>query len=289
MKASRDFAQTHGQQTIVPDEKYQSKDDGHVVPPLNLRTSIPPVNKSSEKFSSRLSDSTLNVKPDLMPFNVKQNSLISVRDVRTSYSEGDKEKSETLINKWVTEDFCSTNKEQHYDERSGASLSSEILVPFHRTTSATLFRESLVSSQEIHESKDVKELPNSTRNLNGRKVVKKGRSVPEVQPTRTSRLREKGTDSKNPSLTSRRKKHGDERHQQPVQKSKPHISSQETLDDRVTNKYNSTLSVGEETTNIPSVSIPLYFIFSIQHFLLVYSINCTKRDYINYRVYCLIL
>lgn len=247
------FGKTHGQQVSHDhSSRHQPEDNKHMVPPLNLRTSISPMNKSNGTFSSRVSDPTLNV---------KRNSLISVRDVKTSYSEADKDRSETLINKWVNEDFSSlnTNREQNYDGHSEANLSNEVIVPFHRTASATLFRESL-ASQEVHESKNVSELLETTGNLQHRRGVKKGRSVPEVQATRTSRLREKGTDSKNSSLISRRKKHGVEGPQQTVQKSKPHITSQETSDDRFTNKYNNISSSGQgnETTNIPSVSTGYY-------------------------------
>ena len=258
MKFSHEDKIQNGKDSIVPDDssKHQAKDNQHVVPPLDLRTSISPVNKSNVNISSRFSDPTLNVKPDLT-LNVKRNSLIPVRDVKTSFSESDKDKSETLINKWVNEDFgCPVaNREQNYDGRSEVNLSSEVLVPFHRTASATLFRESL-ASQEVHESKNVNdECPDTiTGNLTDRKVAKKG------LPTKTSQLREKGTDSKNLSLTSRRKKNGDARPQQPVKKSKPHTSSQETSNEQVTNKYNgkSSIGLGNETTNIPSVSIPTY-------------------------------
>ena len=249
----------NGLPTIESDEnsKHQAKDNRHGVPSLNLRTSISPVNKSNANISSGLSDPTVNVKPDFT-LNVKRNSLIPVRDVKTSYSEADKDNSETLINKWVDEDFGSsnTNREQSYD---GVTHSSEVLVPFYRTASATLFRESL-ASQEVNESWNFNALPEAPGDLTDRKVVKKARPVPEVQPTKTSRLREKGTDSKNLSLTSRRKKLGDARPQQTVKKSKPHVSSQETSDDQVTNKYNtkSSFGLGNETTNIPSVSIPIY-------------------------------
>ncbi|CAB3992651.1 Hypothetical predicted protein, partial [Paramuricea clavata] len=242
------FGKTRGQQVSHDhSSRHQPEDNTHVVPPLNLRTSISPVNKSNGTFSSRVSDPTLNV---------KRNSLISVRDVKTSYSEADKDRSETLINKWVNEDFSSfnTNREQNYDGHSKANLSNEVIVPFHRTASATLFRESL-ASQEVYESKNISELSEATGNLPDRRGVKKGRSVPEVQATRTSRLREKGTGSKNSSLTSRRKKHGVEGPQQTVQKSKPHIlTSEETSDDRFTNKYNNISSSGQgnETTSIPS-------------------------------------
>ena len=246
MKDENDnFDNTRGQEIISPHDsvKHQAENNKNVVPPLNLRTSISPVNESNEKLSSRISEATVNM---------KRNSLIPARDVKTSYSETDKDKSETLINKWVNEDFgtLNTNREQNYN---GSSI--EVVIPFHRTSSATLFRESL-ASKDVHEN-DHK--PANRVTGNDRKVSKNGRSVPEVQSTRTSLLREKGTDSKNTSLKSRRKKQVD-RGQHSLQKSKSHTTSQAAHDDRATNKYKNTSSTSKETpaTNIPSVSICIY-------------------------------
>ena len=249
MKDENDnFDNTRGQEIISPQDsvKHQAENNKNVVPPLNLRTSISPVNKSNEKLSSRVSEATVNM---------KRNSLIltEFRDVKTSYSETDKDKSETLINKWVNEDFgtLNTNREQNYN---GSSI--EVVIPFHRTSSATLFRESL-ASQDVHENDHE---PTNRVTGNDRKVSKNGRSVPEVQSTRTSLLREKGTDSKNTSLKSRRKKHEVDRGQHSLQKSKPHTTSQAAHDDGATNKCKNTSSTSKETpaTNIPSVSIWIY-------------------------------
>ena len=232
------FGNQRGQQTISPHDnsKSQAENTRNVVPPLNLRSSISPINKSNEKLSSRISESAINV---------KRNSLISARDVKTSYSETDKDQSETLIDKWVHEDF-STNREQSYNQTS-----TEVVVPFHRTSSATLFRESL-ASQDNHE--DVNG-PASKLTGNERKGIKNGRTVPEVHSTRTSLLRQKGTNNKNTSLASRRKNHGVDRGQQSLQKSKP--TSQKDHDDRIVNKYKDISSIpGEtQTTTIPSVSV----------------------------------
>lgn len=247
MKGSRDgheMNQTYEQQIILPvDESIsQHKDDTHVVPPLNLSRSFSPVNKfknSSGKFPSRPSDSTVNV---------RQSS--SARNRKTSYSETDKG---SLFNKWVNEDFSGSltvNKE--HNRLMGGRSSSEVIVPFYRTESATLFTGTF-ASQEVHESKEVYMPPEGTRNPTEkeRKVIKKSRSAPEVQQTRTSRLREKGTDSKNSSLTNRRNKHeADTSVKQTGQKqsSNLQITSQKRSDDGFA------VNKRSELTNIPSVS-----------------------------------
>ena len=254
VKVSRDddVDKTHQQQISSENCKRKQQDDRNVVPPLNLSRSISPGNKlkkSNEKFSSRQSDS-----------KARLNSL-SVRE--TSYSEADKDRSEALMNKWVNEDFGSESvtAEQNYDRHSEAHLSSEVIIPFHRTASATLFSET-TASHDVHESTDVLETTVNSSETRPRKVVKKGRSVPEVQPTRASRLREKETNNKNSSLTSRRKKHGTEAPEQIVQKqrTKQQISPQDPNDDRTQNTDKNESSVNEESkmTNIPSVSITMF-------------------------------
>lgn len=223
------------QQVVLIDDTPKSEP---VVPPLeNLRTSISPMNKLEKSNKKSLSDSTLNLK----------------RNYRTSYAEADKDESGTLMNKWVDEDFgsCTTNSELNYDGHSRTHLSNEFIVPFHRTASATFFRESLASGVAT-ESGGINRIAETTVNLTERKAVKKGRSIPEVHPTRTSRLREKETNNKNTSLASRRKKREVERPPKP----KSLITSQNTSDDLVTNKHKNTSSISEDSqmTNIPSVS-----------------------------------
>lgn len=247
MKGSRDgdkMNQTYEQQITLPVDKSknQHKDDTQVVPPLRLSRSCSPVNKfdnSNSKFSSRPSDSTMNA---------RQSS--SVRNIKTSYSETDKD---SLVNKWVDEDFSgSLTANKDHNRLMGERSSSEVIVPFYRTESATLFTGTL-ASLEVHESKEVYKPPGDTKNCTEkeRRVIKKGRSVPEVQQTRTSRLREKGTNSKNSSFTSRCNKHeADTSVKQTGQKqnSNVQITSQKTSDDGfAANKR-------DELTNIPSVS-----------------------------------
>ena len=239
-------------QITVSDHRYQSEDKDRVVPSLNLKLSTSPVNKSNENVSSRLCDSKLNM---------KRNSFVSVRDVKTSYSEADNNRSETLINKWVDEDFCSltTNREQNLFNEQAPS--GEILVPFHRTASATLFTES-IASQDIPSEKGLSnDQQLTTGNSADRKVLRNGRLRPEVQSTRTSRLRETKLESKNTSFANRRKKHGVDRPQQTVQKSKQHKVSHEISNDQVdlSNKYkNTSIDQGIATTNIPSVSTDIF-------------------------------
>ncbi|XP_028397932.1 calponin homology domain-containing protein DDB_G0272472-like [Dendronephthya gigantea] len=234
------------EQVILPDNALRRHP---VVPPLNLRTSISPVDKPDKSNERSLSDFTMNVK--------RHSLCLPDTHEKTSYAEEetDKDKSGTLMNKWVDEDFgsCTTNREMNYDGDFRARSSSEFIVPFHRTASATLFRESLIL-REAPERGSINKIAETNSNLTDRKIVKKGRSVPEVHPTRTSRLREKRTDNKNASLTSRRKKREAERPQQIIQKPKSQIKSQNTSDDLVTNKYKNAASISEDDqmTNIPS-------------------------------------
>ena len=201
-----------------------------VVPPLALSRSYTPVNtdvRPNHNITSRLSDSMSKIKP---------NSL-SVCDVKTSYSDpGSLGRSHDLIHKWVEEDVGSCNlidnKDLVFVESSGQlSMNAEVMIPFHRTASATLFTETTSSQEKMY-----------SNHGENRKHHKKDRSIPEVHPTRTSLLREKATvgEIKNSSFTSRRYKETAEAPQKTMRSKGKKTSREE-----------------KETKSIPTVGIML--------------------------------
>lgn len=232
-----------------------------IVPPLDFSRSFSPSNlhsKPKQSTSLRLSDSTSKI----------SSNPLSVRHVETSYSEHDSlSRTHDLISKWAKEDVGSsylTDDGDHiYDESLGKFFPTNgEFVPFHRTASAT-FESQTVSLQDDGEGSDVSGHQNLRYDQpKNRKPLRKCRSIPEVQPNRTSLLREKvtGREGKNSSLSTRRYKEAAGAPQKSVsrQRSKPRINELTTScraeDPRNRLKGQKYLTEGNKMSHTPTVS-----------------------------------